>query len=81
MVELPDTIGDYLNPTDLNFKPNLIHLLTARLVTELYNNELTIYGLQAPPIIVLINALLTGKRVIFLSYENSSDYIIDSRFS
>lgn len=78
MIELPDTIGDYLNPTDLNFKPNLIHLLTARLVTELYNNELTIYGLQTPPIILLINALLTGKRVIFLSYENSSGSIIDS---
>lgn len=77
MVELPDTIGDYLNPTDLNFKPNLIHLLTARLVTELFHNELTIYGLQTPPIILLINALLTGKRIIFLSYDNSSGYIID----
>lgn len=78
MIELPDTVGDYLNPTDLNFKPNLIHLLTARLATDLFNNELTIYGLQTPPIILLINALLTGKRIIFLSYDNSSGHIIDS---
>ncbi|ODV78571.1 putative spindle pole body interacting protein [Suhomyces tanzawaensis NRRL Y-17324] len=77
MVELPDTIGDYLNPTDLNFKPNLINFLSAKLVTTNLHNELTIYGLQTPPIIILINAILTGKKIIFLSYDNSSGYIID----
>lgn len=77
MIDLPDTIGDYFNPTDLNFKPNLINILNARLSTQYLNNELTIYGLQTPPIIILINAILTGKKIIFLSYENSSGYIID----
>ena len=76
MLTLPDTIGDYLNPTDLNFKPSLINILQAKLVSTNLNNELTIYGLQTPPIIILINAILTGK-IIFLSYEHSSGYIID----
>ncbi|EMG50529.1 mesA Protein mesA [Candida maltosa Xu316] len=77
LLKLPDTIGDYLNPTDLNFKPNLINILNAKLTSTILNHELTIYGLQTPPIIILINAILTGKRIIFLSYENSSGYIID----
>lgn len=77
LLDLPDTIGDYLNPTDLNFKPNLINILQAKLTSTVLNNELTIYGLQTPPIIILINAILTGKKIIFLSYENSSGYIID----
>lgn len=77
LLNLPDNIGDYLNPTDLNFKPNLINIMNAKLASNYYNNELTIYGLQTPPIIILINALLTGKKVIFMSYENSSGYIID----
>ncbi|GEQ72049.1 hypothetical protein JCM33374_g5735 [Metschnikowia sp. JCM 33374] len=74
---LPDTIGDYLNPTDLNFKPNLLNILDAAIVTNHHNNELTIYGQATPPIVVLINAILTGKKVIFMSYENSAGYIID----
>lgn len=77
IILLPDTIGDYLNPTDLNFKPNLIELLNATLATKHHNNELTIYGAATPPIIVLINAMLTGKKIIFMSYENSAGYIID----
>ncbi|KAK6202313.1 stabilization of polarity axis-domain-containing protein [Scheffersomyces amazonensis] len=77
MIQLPDTFGDYLNPTDLNFKPNLINFLQAKLQSDSLNDELTVYGLQTPPIIVLINAILTGKRVLFLSYDNSSGYIID----
>ncbi|CAI5758629.1 unnamed protein product [Candida verbasci] len=77
LLDLPDTTGDYFNPTDLNFKPNLITLLNSKLSTPYLNNEITIYGLQTPPIIILINALLTGKRVLLLSYENSSGYIID----
>ncbi|CUM63208.1 uncharacterized protein PRCAT00000777001 [Priceomyces carsonii] len=77
MIDLPDTIGDYFNPTDLNFRPNLINILNAKLATSLFNNELTIYGLQTPPIIILINAILTGKKILFLSYENSSGYTID----
>lgn len=85
MFELPDTIGDYLNPTDLNFKPSLINILNSKLLTtkitggvaNYKNNELTIYGLATPPIIILINAILTGKKIIFLSYEQSSGYIID----
>lgn len=77
MIILPDTIGDYLNPTDLNFKPNLINILNAKLSSQIFNNELTIYGLQTPPIIILINAILTGKKIIFLSYESSSGTIID----
>lgn len=77
MINLPDTIGDYFNPTDLNFKPNLINILNSKLASDNFNNELTIYGPQTPPIIILINALLTGKKIIFLSYENSSGYIID----
>lgn len=78
MIQLPDNIGDYHNPTDLNFKANLINLLQAKLSSNYLNYELTIYGLQTPPIIILINAILTGKRIIFLSYENSSGYIIDN---
>lgn len=77
MIILPDTIGDYLNPTDLNFKTNLINILNAKLSSQTFNNELTIYGLQTPPIIILINAILTGKKIIFLSYESSSGTIID----
>ncbi|RLV91820.1 Protein mesA [Spathaspora sp. JA1] len=78
LLELPDTIGDYLNPTDLNFKPNLIKLLRAKLASGSYlNPELTVYGLQTPPIIILINAFLTGKKIALVSYENSSEYIID----
>ncbi|CAK7895776.1 hypothetical protein CAAN1_12S03136 [[Candida] anglica] len=77
LIDLPDTIGDYLNPTDINFKPNLMNLLNASLATEVKNNDLTIYGLQTPPIIILINALLTGKKILFLGYEKSSSYIID----
>lgn len=85
MINLPDTIGDYLNPTDLNFKQSLINILNAKLSlithngqTAAYkNNELTIYGQATPPIITLINAVLTGKKIIFLSYEQSSGYIID----
>lgn len=78
MLTLPDTIGDYLNPTDLNFKANLINLLSAKLVTELFNSDLTIYGLQTPPIIILINAMLIGKKIVFLSYDKSSGHIIDN---
>ena len=74
---LPDTLGDYFNPTDLNFKPNLINILNATLATSYHNNEMTVYGLLTPPIIILINAFLTGKRILFLSYENSAGYIID----
>lgn len=74
---LPDTIGDYFNPTDLDFKPNLTTLLDARVVTNFHNNDLTIYGFATPPIVVLINAMLTGKRIMFMSYENSAGYIID----
>lgn len=74
---LPDTIGDYFNPTDLNFKSNLINILKANLVTLHHNNEITVYGPATPPIVVLINALLTGKRILFVSYENSAGYIID----
>ncbi|KAI5965166.1 uncharacterized protein KGF55_001386 [Candida pseudojiufengensis] len=77
MINLPDTIGDYLNPTDLNFKPNLINILNSKLSSSILNNELTIYGLQTPPIIILINAILTGKKILVMSYENSSGYIID----
>lgn len=77
LLNVPDNIGDYLNPTDLNFRPSLINILDAKLASSYHNNELTIYGLQTPPIIVLINALLTGKKIIFMSYENSSGYIID----
>lgn len=77
LIDLPDTIGDYLNPTDINFKPNLITILNSSLATDVKNNDLTIYGLQTPPIIILINALLTGKKILFLGYEKSSSYIID----
>ncbi|CAK9439446.1 uncharacterized protein LODBEIA_P35620 [Lodderomyces beijingensis] len=77
LLSLPDTIGDYLNPTDLNFKQNLMNILNCKLASSVLNNELTIYGLQTPPIIILINAVLTGKRILFLSYENSSGHIID----
>jgi len=78
MMDLPDTIGDYLNPTDLSFKADLINLLSARLVTDLHNSELTIYGQQTPPIIILINAILVGKKIVFLSYDKSAGYIIDN---
>lgn len=77
MINLPDNIGDYLNPTDLNFKANLIQLLNSKLVTDYLNYDLTIYGLQTPSIILLINAILTGKKIIILSYDKSSGYIID----
>lgn len=77
IISLPDTIGDYFNPTDINFKPNLLNILNASLASTYHNNEMTIYGLLTPPIIVLINAMLTGKKIIFMSYENSAGYIID----
>lgn len=77
LLSLPDTIGDYLNPTDLNMRPNLISFLNCKLASSYLNNELTIYGLQTPPIILLINAVLTGKKILFLSYENSAGHIID----
>lgn len=77
LILLPDTLGDYFNPTDLNFKPNLINILSSTLTTPHHNNELTIYGLLTPPIIVLLNAFLTGKRILFMSYENSAGHIID----
>ncbi|KAI3406149.1 hypothetical protein KGF56_000991 [Candida oxycetoniae] len=77
LLNLPDTIGDYFNPTDLNFKPNLINIMNCKLTGTVLNNELTIYGLQTPPIIILINAILTGKKILLLSYENSAGYIID----
>lgn len=77
LLNLPDTIGDYLNPTDLNFKPNLINILNSKLSGDLLNSEMTVYGLQTPPIIILINAVLTGKKILVLSYDNSSGYIID----
>lgn len=74
---LPDTIGDYLNPTDMNFKPNLLTLLDATVASNYHNNELTIYGAATPPIVALINAMLTGKKIIFMSYESSAGHIID----
>lgn len=77
IIQLPDTIGDYLNPTDLDFKQNLMNLLSAKLASKYHNNELTIYGLLTPPLIILLNAFLTGKKIIFMSYENSAGYIID----
>lgn len=77
MINIPDNLGDYLNPTDLNFKSNLIHLLNSKLVTDYLSYDLTIYGLQTPSIILIINALLTGKKIILLSYEKSSGFIID----
>lgn len=77
MIQLPDTIGDYLNPTDLNLRPNLINILNAKLASSHLHDELTIYGLLTPPIIVLINAILTGKRIMVMLYENLLGYIID----
>ncbi|EGV61891.1 hypothetical protein PSN45_000584 [Yamadazyma tenuis] len=77
MIDLPDNLDDYLNPTDINFKANLIQLLGSKLSTEYLNYELTIYGLSTPSIILMINAILTGKKVILLSYDKSSGYIID----
>lgn len=77
IISLPDTIGDYFNPTDINFKPNLLNILNSRLGSTYHNNEMTIYGQLTPPIIVLINAMLTGKKIIFMSYENSAGHIID----
>lgn len=77
LLRLPDTIGDYMNPTDLNLKPNLTHLLAATLASPHSNNDMTVYGILTPPIIVLINAILTGKKILFLSYDNSAGYIID----
>ncbi|KAK6461468.1 docking domain of Afi1 for Arf3 in vesicle trafficking-domain-containing protein [Scheffersomyces coipomensis] len=80
MIELPDTFGDYLNPTDFNFKPNLINILQSKLASDHLNDELTIYGLQTPPIIIFINAILTGKKILVLSYDNSAGHIIDNIF-
>lgn len=77
IISLSDTIGDYFNPTDINFKPNLLNILNSRLASTYHNNEMTIYGQLTPSIIVLINAMLTGKKIIFMSYENSAGYIID----
>lgn len=78
MIELPDTIGDYLNPTDLNFKAHLIALLNAKLSENSPLSELAIYDLQTPAIILIINAILTGLRIMILSYENSAGHIIDT---
>lgn len=77
MVDLPDNLDDYLNPTDLNLKGNLIQLMNSKLSSTYLNYELTIYGLQTPSIILMINAMLTGKRILLLSYEKSSGFIID----
>lgn len=74
---LPETIGDYLNPTDMNFKPNLLSILNALLASNYHNNSLTIYGSATPSVVILINALLTGKKVLILSYEHSAGHIID----
>lgn len=74
---LPDTIGDYFNPTDLNLKACLINILKADVGVFHHNNEMTVYGAATPPIIILINAMLTGKRILFVSYENSAGHIID----
>ncbi|CAH6723930.1 hypothetical protein CLIB1444_23S00650 [[Candida] jaroonii] len=77
LIELPDNLGDYLNPTDLNFKSNLIHILNSKLSSQCQNYDLTVYGLQTPSIILLINAILTGKKIMVLSYEHPSGFIID----
>lgn len=77
LFNIPDDLGDYFNPTDLNFKSNIKQLLDSKLVSQYQNYELTIYGFQTPSIILMINAILTGKRVIILSYDKSSGFIID----
>lgn len=77
LIQLPDTIGDYMNPTDINLKPNLTTLLAASLALDVHCNDLTVYGLATPPIIVLINAMLTGKKVLFLLYEQLANHIIN----
>lgn len=77
MFTLPDTIGDYFNPTDLNFRVHLMKIMKASLATNYLHGEITIYGLQTPSLIILINAMITGKRVLILSYENAAGIIID----
>lgn len=77
MLTFSDTVGDYFNPTDLNLKANLLALLSALSATLHHHNEMTIYGPLTPPIIVLVNALLTGKRIMFLSYKSPAGHIID----
>lgn len=77
MFSLPDLVGDYFNPTDINLRRHLGSLLDATLATLYLHSELTIYGVTTPPIIILINALLTGKRVLVMSYTASAGDIIN----
>ena len=77
MLELPDTIGDYLNPTDLNFKQNLTNILNAKLASKVLASDLTVYSLDTPPLIILINAVLLGKRILVMGYEKLAGEIID----
>lgn len=77
LIELPDTIGDYLNPTDLNFKQNLTNILNAKLATKVLASDLTVYNLDTPPLIVLINAVFLGKRILVMGYEKPAGEIID----
>ncbi|KAG5361999.1 Protein mesA [Yarrowia sp. C11] len=67
----PETVGDF----------SLIRLLrTLQNIKGPFKSvhpQLTIFGPTTPPVIVLINALLTQKRVLFIGYNTPSGDVAD----
>ncbi|KAG5367217.1 Protein mesA [Yarrowia sp. B02] len=67
----PETVGDF----------SLIRLLrTLQSIKGPFKTvhpQLTIFGPSTPPVIVLINALLTQKRVLFIGYNTPSGDVAD----
>lgn len=67
----PESVGDFS-------LINLIHTLLS--INQPFNTlhpELTIYGAFTPPLLVLINSLLTQKRILFVGLNNPSGEVSD----
>lgn len=67
----PESVGDF----------SVINLVTAMLSMtqpcEILHPELTIYGPYTPPLLILINGLLTQKRIIFVGLNSPSGEVSD----
>lgn len=59
-----------------NLKIYLNQLLNAKLKSTFFVKDLTVYGSETPPLLILINAFFTKKKVLCYSYKNSSEFMV-----
>ncbi len=64
----PGDIGEF------SVKKLLLLVLKGNATFNSISPELTPYGITTPPLLVLLNALILGKRIVFLGHGTSSSY-------